>query len=116
MGFVHILYDNHPNLLGVVHILYIISIQISWGLFIYYTISIQISCAGQYLLASTRYLGAYRMCANHSCFLFIYFQGNCGACYAFATTGALEGQHALKYGSLVSLSEQNIIDCTQLYG
>ena len=40
------------------------------------------------------------------------FQRYCGACYAFATTGALEGQTALKTGNLTGLSEQNLIDCS----
>lgn len=43
-------------------------------------------------------------------------QGSCGSCWAFSSTGSMEGSYFLKYGTLKSFSEEQFVQCSRSFG
>jgi len=53
---------------------------------------------------------------DHNAVTHVKSQGDCGSCWSFSTTGAVEGAIAIKHHKLYNISEQQLVDCSNKEG
>lgn len=54
-------------------------------------------------------------CGETSCVSMVKNQGHCGSCWTFSTVGAMEAVHAIKTGTMLLFSEQQLVDCAAAF-
>merc|ERR1719456_987232 len=57
-----------------------------------------------------------KTCGQGACVTPVKNQASCGSCWAFSSTGEIESRSAIKTGKLISLSEEQLVQCSTAEG